>query len=121
MAPTSIREFRFTGSRIVNQVDCAINRTILMLLATNIVYFVKALLDGFVLTQVVMGLFTGLVLAAYIFALLYKSISLSIVPDLEHKIDVNYVVDWWNFYKHPLTVPARSKLDVVETEKCRFI
>ena len=91
-----------------------------MLLITNVVVFVKVMLQGYLLTQVVVGIVSTLSLALFIYAASTKTIALSMLDDSEQDYDPSYSVSWWNFYKHPLTVMAQSSLDLLETQNCTF-
>lgn len=55
----------------------------------------------------------------YVFAISTKTIALSMLEDSDNVYDPNYAISWWNFYKHPLTAMAKSKLNIIGTEKCK--
>lgn len=114
-------QFESSGILVIlfNQIDKVITRVYFLLLITNLVIFAKSLLNGFLFTQIISGILFCISLAIFVYAILAKTISLSILTDSESRFDPNYAMHWWNFYKHPLTAMAKSKLDMGTTEECK--
>lgn len=101
-------------------VDKAISRVYLMLMLANLVVFIKALLQGYLFSQVIVGILTSATLLAWIYSMFAKTVALSLLEDTpESEYDPNYAMHWWNFYKHPLTAEAMNKLDILTNENCR--
>ena len=101
-------------------VDKAISRVYIMLVLANLVVFIKSLLQGFLFTQIIVGMLTSGTFIMWIYAMFAKTVALSLLEDTEFEYDPNYAMHWWNFYKHPLTAEAMSKMDILSTENCRF-
>lgn len=104
-----------------SQIDSALTRIYIMLLFTNIVVFVKSILQGYLVSQIFNGIMVAFVLGVYIYSRATRTIALSMIEDTEFDYDPSYSIDWWNFYKHPLTAMARSKVDIVTADKRNFV
>lgn len=114
-------QFESSGVMVgrLHQVDKAIVRVHFLLLVTNLVIFAKALLGSYLIAKIVTGVFFVATLFIFIYSCFLKTISLSVLEDKDYLFDPHYAMQWWNFYKHPLTAMAKSKLDMVTTEECR--
>lgn len=84
------------------------------------VVFIKLLLEGYVFSQVIAGIVCGVTVIVIIYWALTKTIKMAMIEDgeLDLTFEHQYKLHWWNFYKHPLTAKAKSKLNVVDTQQC---
>lgn len=98
-------------------------RLFILLLLANLVVFIKLIFRGYVFSQIVAGIIAALTLAVIIYLSFTKTISMGMIADqdLELNFEPQYKLHWWNFYKHPLTAKARSKLSVIQTENCNRV
>lgn len=123
MAQKTVREFWTLGRAGVTQIDSALKRLFVMLFLANLVLFVKLLIEGHLVSKILVGIIVVVSLGVAIASAFIKTISMGIIADneLELNFDPRYKLHWWNFYKHPLTARFRPKLNASQAEKCKWI
>ena len=98
-------------------VDSAIRRFVFLLIATHLIFFIRAI---FIMTLGAQ-IFTFILLifssTVWIIFKKKKTISIKYFTDSGQPMSHQATLDWWNYYKHPLTASAESKNLITNTVK----
>lgn len=80
-----------------------------LLVLVQLTMFVRAMFVGLLGTKIFMG---AILLGTFIILIIYKrkkTISIRYFHDEGEPQSYEATLNWWNFYKHPLTVSSESR------------
>ena len=86
----------------------ALRRFVFLLAFVSMIFFLRAIFVGYVITKI----FTGIIFVITVLMLvLYnrkKTITARDMQNNGYPMSGQTMIDWWNLYKHPMTVSSES-------------
>ena len=95
-------------------VDLAMRRLVFVLIFTQLTFLIKSIFFGVIAS--IMFISVCLIMTLVFLAILTykKTISINIFEDTGRPMSHQATLDWWNFYKHPLTASSESNKFIVQ-------
>lgn len=90
-------------------VDSAIRRYIFLLIVTHLIFFIRAMFTMTLGAKIFTFILLVFSITIWIIFKNKKTISIKYFADNGQPMSHQATLDWWNYYKHPLTASAESK------------